>query len=51
MANLAAKRPMQILATGTWKISPRPASSGFTLVEILVVLVKKKGVDAVLPPN
>jgi general secretion pathway protein H len=39
MANLAAKRPMQTLATGTWTNSPRQSSTGFTLVEILVVLV------------
>jgi len=39
MANLAAKRPMQILATGTSRINPSHPSSGFTLVEILVVLV------------
>jgi general secretion pathway protein H len=39
MASLAAKRPMRILATGTWTNSPRHRSTGFTLVEILVVLV------------
>jgi general secretion pathway protein H len=39
MANLAAKRPMQILATGTSRNSPSHSSAGFTLVEILVVLV------------
>ncbi|MEO8316103.1 MAG: type II secretion system minor pseudopilin GspH, partial [Pseudomonadota bacterium] len=30
---------MQTLATGTWTNSPRRPSAGFTLVEILVVLV------------
>jgi general secretion pathway protein H len=39
MASLAAKRWMRTLATGTWTSRPRPASTGFTLVEILVVLV------------
>jgi general secretion pathway protein H len=39
MGNQAAKRWMQTLATGTWTSSQRPVSAGFTLVEILVVLV------------
>jgi general secretion pathway protein H len=39
MASQAAKKPMPILATGIWTNSPRRSSAGFTLVEILVVLV------------
>jgi general secretion pathway protein H len=39
MASPAAKNPMQTLATGISTRRPRHASTGFTLVEILVVLV------------
>lgn len=39
MANPVAKAPPQTSATGISANSPRPASAGFSLIEILVVLV------------